>query len=148
MLEVCYGARGLSHRAGDPSRTLNGKNMCLSSPRIVNQENLHSDGGSKDASRQAPSTRRASTGCRTHDLLGPSGQTGSPHGYGEGCPLREATPGKVQQGYGSYRMRPFVKAPQQYFNFQKFAHMARTCWRETKTCRYCAGGHKSHNRNL
>ena len=41
------------------------------------------------------STRRASTGCITHDALGPSRQAGYSHRYGEGCALREATPGKV-----------------------------------------------------
>ena len=52
-------------------------------------------------------------------------------------------PARFTWGYGSYRMRPFVKAPQQCFNCQRFGHMARTCWRETQTCRYCAGSHPS-----
>ena len=47
------------------------------------------------------------------------------------------------RGYGRYRMRPFVKAPQQCFNCQSFGHMARTCWRENQTCRYCAGRYPS-----
>ena len=47
---------------------------------------------------KAPPTRRASTGCGTHDALGLSRQGGGSHRYGEGCALREATPGKVQQG--------------------------------------------------
>ena len=50
-------------------------------------------------------------------------------------------PAGFSRAYGSYRMRPFVKAPQQYFNCQRFGHMARTCWREKQTCRYCAGSH-------
>ena len=53
-------------------------------------------------------------------------------------------PARFTRGYGSYRMRPFVKAPQQCFNCQRFGHMARTCWRETQTCRYCAGSHPSN----
>ena len=68
------------------------------SPRIGNQEDLHSDGGPKMHHGKVPSTRRESTGCRTHDALGPSGQAGCPHRYGEGCAFREATPGKIQQG--------------------------------------------------
>ena len=52
-------------------------------------------------------------------------------------------PARFSRGYGSYRMRPFVKAPQQCFNCQRFGHMARTCWRDTQTCRYCAGSHPS-----
>ena len=52
-------------------------------------------------------------------------------------------PARFSRGYGSYRMRPFVKAPQQCFNCQRFGHMARTCWRENQTCRYCAGSHPS-----
>ena len=135
MLKVCCGARGLSHRAGNPcraalevplgeawqeervewQRSSHGKgreitsstgrtsnpqweNMCFSSPIIGNQEDLHSDGGPKMHHRKAPSTRRASTGCRTYDALGPSRQAGCSHRYGEGRALREATPGKVQQG--------------------------------------------------
>ena len=52
-------------------------------------------------------------------------------------------PARFSRGYGSYRMRPFVKAPQQCFTCQRFGHMARTCWGETQTCRYCAGSHPS-----
>ena len=72
--------------------------MCISSPGIRNQEDLHSDGGPNTHHGKAPSTRRASTGCRTHDALGLGRQTGCSHRHGEGCALREATPGKVQQG--------------------------------------------------
>ena len=74
------------------------ENMCISSPGIRNQEDLHSDGGPNTHHGKAPSTRRASTGCRTHDALGLGRQTGCSHRHGEGCALREATPGKVQQG--------------------------------------------------
>ena len=52
-------------------------------------------------------------------------------------------PPRFSRGYGSYRMRLFVKKPQQCFNCQKFGHMARTCWKEGQTCRYCAGSHPS-----
>ena len=133
--EVCCGARGLSHRAGDPCRAApevplgeawqeergewqrsshgqgreitsstgrtsfpQWENMCISSPRIGNQEDLHSDGGPKMHHGKAPSTRRASTGCGTHDALGLSRQGGCSHRYGEGFALQEATPGKVQPG--------------------------------------------------
>ena len=77
-------------------RTLNGK-ICVFLP-LESGTRRTSDGGSKTHHGQARSTRRASTGYRTHDTLCPSGQTSSPHGYGEGCALRETTPGKVQQG--------------------------------------------------
>ena len=177
MLEVCYGARGLSHGAGDPSRfslevplgeawqeereerqrSSHGQrreipsrisnpqweNMFLSSPRIGPQENLHTDGGSEMHHGPAPSTRRASPRCRAHNLLGPSGQTGSPNRYGEGSALREATPGKIQQGLRKLQNETIREAPQQCFNCQKFGHMARTCRKETQTCRYCAGSHPS-----
>ena len=51
---------------------------------------------------------------------------------------------RFTRGYGSFRMRPFVKVPQQCFNCQKFNHHARTCRSEIQTCRYCAGRHHSH----
>ena len=41
--------------------------------------------------------------------------------------------------YGSFRMRPFVKEPQQRINCEKFGHHARTCRSEFQTRRYCAG---------
>ena len=52
-------------------------------------------------------------------------------------------PARFTRGYGSYRMRPFVKSPLQCFNCQRFGHTARTCWRDSQTCRYCAGSHPS-----
>ena len=52
-------------------------------------------------------------------------------------------PARFSRGYGSYRMIPFLKAPPQCFNCQTVGHMARTCWKESKTCRYCAGSHPS-----
>ena len=52
-------------------------------------------------------------------------------------------PERFSRGYGSYRMRPFIKAPQQCHNCQKFGHVARACWKDSQTCRYCAGGHPS-----
>ena len=176
MLEVCCGARGLSHRAGDPcraaldvplseawqeergewQRSSHGKgreitsaisrssipqweNMCFSSPGIGNQEDFHSDGGPK----MHHETRRASTGCGTHDALGLSRQGGCSHRHGEGCALQEATPGKVQQGVRELPNSTIRQGSQQCFNCQRFGHMARTCWRETQTCRYCAGSHPS-----
>ena len=51
---------------------------------------------------------------------------------------------RFTRGYGSFRMRPFVKGPQQCFNCQKYGHHAMTCRSEIQTCRYCAGRHHSH----
>ena len=51
---------------------------------------------------------------------------------------------RFTQRYGSFRMRPFVKGPQQCFNCQKYGHHARTCRSEIHICRYCAGTHHSH----
>ena len=75
--------------------------------------------------------------------LGPSGQAGCSHRYGEVVLSGKKHPEGFIRGYGSYRMQPFVKAPEQCFNRQRFDHMARTCWRETQTCRYCVGSHPS-----
>ena len=52
-------------------------------------------------------------------------------------------PVRFTRGYGSFRLRPFVSRPMQYFNCQKFGHQARTCRSEVQTCRYCAGRHAS-----
>ena len=52
-------------------------------------------------------------------------------------------PARFTRGYGSYRMRPFVKSPLQCFNCQRCGHTVRTCWRDSQTCRYCAGSHPS-----
>ena len=51
---------------------------------------------------------------------------------------------RFTRGYGSFRMGPFVKGPQQCFNCKKFSHHDRTCRSEVQTCRYCAGRHHSH----
>ena len=79
-------------------RSLNGKTCAFLPLESGNQEDFHSDGGPKMHHGKAPPTRRASTGCGTHAVLGLSRQGGGSHRYGEGCALREATPGKVQQG--------------------------------------------------
>ena len=59
----------------------------------------------------ASAAGRPSPGGRTDDSLGCSGQSGRPIRHDESNPLRQTTSGKIQQGYESYRMRPFVKAP-------------------------------------
>ena len=46
--------------------------------------------------------------------------------------------------YGSFRMGPFVKGPQQCFNCQKFGHHTMTCSSEIQTWRYCTGRHHSY----
>ena len=51
---------------------------------------------------------------------------------------------RFTRGYGSFRIRPFVKGPQQCFNCQKFGHHARTCRLKIQTGRYCEGRHHSH----
>ena len=51
---------------------------------------------------------------------------------------------RFTRGYGSFRMRPFVKGSQRCFNCQKFGHHARTCRLEVYTCIYCAWRHHSH----
>ena len=53
-------------------------------------------------------------------------------------------PARFTKGHWCFRMRPFVKGPQQCFNCLRFGHHARTCRSEIQTCRYCAGRHHSH----
>ena len=43
------------------------------------------------------------------------------------CKSRKQHPVRFTRGYGSLRMRPFVREPLQCFNCQKFGHQARTC---------------------
>ena len=102
-----HGVSGKAHLTAkdERSRVILGRtanpqweNMCLSSLRIGNQEDLNSDGGPKMHHGKAPSLRRASTRCRTHDALGHTHQTRCSHRHGDGYTLREATPGKVHQG--------------------------------------------------
>ena len=111
-------------------RTLQWENMCFSSPGIGDQEDFHSDGGPKVHHRKAPPTGRAGSGCGKIDMVKVV-LAGKQH------------PARFTRGYGSYRMRPFVKSPLQCFNCQRFGHTARTCWRDSQTCRYCAGRHHS-----
>ena len=53
-------------------------------------------------------------------------------------------PVRFTRGYGSFRMRPFVREPLQCFNCQKFGHQARTCRSDVQTSTYCAGRHASN----
>ena len=50
---------------------------------------------------------------------------------------------RFSRSFGSYRLRPFIRAPMQCFNCQKFGHQARCCTREAPVCRYCAKDHNS-----
>ena len=119
------------------------ENMCLSSLRIGNQEDLHSDGGPKMHHGKAPSPRRASTGCGTQARWDPTAKLAVPTDMVKVVLSGKQHPERFSRVYGSYRMRPFVQAPQQCFNCQRFGHMARTYWRENQTCRYCDGSHPS-----
>ena len=146
MLEVCYGARGLSHRAGDPNRaslevllgetgqeergerqrSSHGKgrditsstsrnsnpqweNMCLSSPRIGNQENLHSDGVPSCITaklllqdEQVQDAERMTRWDPVHKLALPMDMV-------KVVLSGEQHPAMFSRGYGSYRIRQFVK---------------------------------------
>ena len=69
---------------------------------------------------QAFFTGRASPRCRAHDPMGPSSQTGSTTDMVKVTLSGKQHPTRFSRGNESQKMRPFVKAPQQCFNCQKF----------------------------
>ena len=68
-------------------------------------------------------TRRGGTKCKMDE----GNRDDHNDGHDKGGPLREATPPRFTRGYGSYRMRPYIREPLQCFNGQKFGHEDCTC---------------------
>ena len=121
------------------------ENMCLSSPRIGNQEDLHSDGVPRCITAKLLLQDEQVQDAERMTRWDPVAKLAVPTDMVNVMLSGKQHPARFIRGYGSYRMRSFVKAPQQCFNCQRFGHMARTCWRENQTCRYCAGSHPSAN---
>ena len=119
------------------------ENMCFSYPGIGDQEDFHSDGDPKCITEKLLLQDEQVLDAERMTRWDATAKVAVPTDMVKVVLAGKQHPARFTRGYGRYRMRPFVKSPLQCFNCQRFGHTARTCWRESQTCRYCAGSHHS-----